>query len=617
MPQSETLEEADRLKKFWKPRNDRWLHLRELVAGTYRTPIKNYVQILSNEPKVLVDLSVSVISGEPPEIRIPIIQEEEQDRRPMNKTERFLASVYQVWGRNHRHSLHGNWLEEAAWYALMGAISLFPHMVKGAKSGLDFRCDIFDPMDVYPDIGGSGTMQVIRCYNTTVADARAMAQGNGWKDANLENLGDNAAEIEVVNRWYEEDGKIWNSISFLNDKDTNGRDVLNPIERPEFDTIPVLIYGSNGVPYRAFSNAKQPEGGNGRLPDWREQWGRPIVDANAEIYKAFDSLLTWDGQITKDTAYPTYLHKTQSGQSMLTGKNMQLQDIQLIAGKQGDSIEAVLPGQSPAERSELFQYLRGAMQRGGVSDVATGQLGLEVSGVTLDQLISSTTGKHRPYVNTLEEAMGEAFMITQKLFKGSRRKVELDRIDADMGFFHEEFTQADIPHTTGVKVTLAGAILDKTLQILTQMQIALPGQPLMDYVTAAEQLGHRIIPDAAMVKGRMAEDRLQADPRVVAAGIRTAMRRKIRQLQELGAADPNSFATEEAEELQKILDADLGIEQGNGTGGGPQAPQNPRSEVRSPEGGVLPAGEIEQLKAQGGNPPLTNSQRRFKNVGLT
>ncbi len=557
MPQNESVKEAKRLQAFWRPRNEKWLHHRELLAGTYRKQVPKYVMILSNGPQVLVDLSVAVVASDPPEIRIPILQEDASERKSMNKTERFLSSVYQLWNHNHRNALHGDWLEEAAWYTFMGAVALFPHMVKTGRSGLDFRCDVFDPMDVYPDLGTNGTGRVSRIYNTTVADAKGMAKRNGWNDADdaLSRLGSDEDELEVINDWYMEDDKVWNAISFLTSEGADSIDVLNPIHRKEFDEIPLKIYGSNGVPYRAFSNTKQPEGGNGTLPDWRAQWGRSILDANEDIYKAIDSMLTWEGQVVHDTAYGTYLHTTQSGMSSIVGKDISLQDLQVIAGKQGDTLTPVNPPTTPSERQELFAYLRGAEQRGGVSDVATGQLGLEVSGVTLDQLISSTTGKHRPYVNTLTSAISDAMMVTQKLFKGQKRKIDLNRVDADLGFYHEAFEPSDIPTTTGVKVTLSGAILDKTLQTLTNMQIALPGQSLMDYVTAAEQIGHKLIPDAAVVKERIAQDQMEQDPRVQAAKIRTAMRKRITELTEVAT----EAALAEAEELQRILDNDVAV----------------------------------------------------------
>ena len=76
---TETLEEAERLKKFWRLRNEYLAEHRDLVAGTYRQKVKSYELLISNEPKALVELSCAIIAGKPALIRFPITNQQEAD----------------------------------------------------------------------------------------------------------------------------------------------------------------------------------------------------------------------------------------------------------------------------------------------------------------------------------------------------------------------------------------------------------------------------------------------------------------------------------------------------------------------------------------------------------
>jgi hypothetical protein len=607
----ETLEEAGRLKGFWRPRNEYLAMHRDLVSGSYRRKVAKYELVISNEPKSLVELACSILAGKQPLIRFPITNQEEPERNVMNDAERWARAVFKEWDRRHRRRLHGPWLRELTWYKCMGGVALFPHIAPGGRQGIQFRCDIWDIMDVFPETGDDGLIQVIRSYSTTMGVARSMAEAPGW---NPDVLADGKADqdVDVVNRWWVEDGKVWNTVLI------NETVVLEPVERREFrGAIPIIVSGANGVPYRSYTDTRK-DVDQGNAPDWRKQWSRPITDTNYELYINLDKLLTYMLQNAHDHAYGMGVSTTKDGQTVLTQPDAVTGDVKLLALRVGEDFNWKSPPQIPVEVHSLLQYLTAGLSKGGLDPVLYGSLGsLDISGVTLDRLIAGTKSKLQPYGESIEDDISQAFMTTQALFKRQRRKVQLAFVGDDMRFYQEGFEPSKIPDTTDVKVELPMALPDNRFQKMTMAQMALPGEPLLDPITVYEQFLQDIVPDPSVVIARLDEMRASKDPLLQEAANIVALKRKRRAAEEEGDQDMVEAIDLVIQARQAAFNSSVALNQ-NRNDPPRTALREPRPEVQPAEGGAVPPDEINALADRGNNGAQavgSLAERRRRNMG--
>ena len=611
----ETMDEAERLRDFWRIRNNYLSEHRALVGGTYRDKIKGYELLLANEPKALLELSTAILGGKPPRVIIPVANEPEEERRPMNKTERWATAILLEWDRRYRRRLRGPWLHDLSWYTCMGASVLFPHIRNDGRRGLQFRCDIWDIMDVFPEPGDDGLNQVVRMYRTTRGTAKQMVRSSpGWNVTELESArGSDVDSVDVINRFWVEDDEVWNTVII------DEKVVLEPVERTEFrGQIPIIINGANGVPYRAYTDTRDNIDVS-NVPDWRISWSRPITDTNASLYPQLDKLLSYMMQRAHDHAYGTLFHITRDGASVLTEKDLTLQEIKTLAGRTGDSAQWISPPPSPSEIPELLQYITGALARGGLDPVLYGNLGIEVSGVTLDRLIAGTKSKLQPYGESMSDGISQALTMTQVLFKRQRRKVELPFLDDDMRFYHEGFDPAEIQDTAYYRIEMPMALPDNTVQKLTAMQMAIgQGQPLMDFVTASEVLGKDLIPDAEVVRDRIDEMRAGESPILRGLAELEALEKKALYYEQSGEPQRAQLVRRWIEKQLGQLSSQVGLETNRPEQ--PGIPPEPRPEVMPAEAGPASPDEVNMAFGRQPTPPggaeETAMGRRMRQMGV-
>lgn len=617
--------EAQDIQGFWRERDLSWAKARAMISQAYYLPRKGRENFFSNEPRALTDLGVSIVTGKDPILRMPISAENEEELLKKARAERLLEGALRDIRRNWRRRAHGDWFKELGWFIMTGGYAVFPHVMVTGRGDVEFRADLWDPIQVYPEAGHTGMERLYRIYSTTYDMAVSMAVANKWDVRNLKKDADEQKgrwrtnEVRIINKWWMDDGKVFNAVVF------NDLLVKPATHEKNMKRIPVLAGPSDGVPYRDYSRDQDFP-----IPTWQSQWGQPLISANMELYGQLDRLLSWMMQITKDHAMPTYLDINQDG-TITVDPNVDLGKMRTIPRRVGEDFRAVPPPTSPREREEVLSYLIGAMQRAGLSHVASGALGIEISGVTLQQLLTATRSKLLPYIQTTEDVVSETMMELLTQFKAIGRKVSLAVRNREQGpggaYFIEDFSPDQIPDSSYVQVELPLALPDDTMErIVAARQAIGTSEPLMDTLTIREDILH--LPDPQLVGDRLATDRSRGHPAMVAFDAIYGMEQKAKEQEAKALLNPmereellmqaNLLHALAQMTLQQVASSIAGNGGGPNTQGSPAKQPEPPPGVQPAEAGPFNPDMLNQIFRRPATTPTQPASMgdRMRNMGL-
>ncbi len=525
-----TADDANGLEGFWQHRNIQWALDRSLLLGLYKQRVMPFEMIISNEPAVLHQGTVAILGGKPPLFRLPITVQDQAQVDKMNRSERMLYGIFREVDNRWRRQGNNPWLNDFLYYGALGAIAVMPWITKKNGRDPEFRCNIIDPMQVYPEYGENGIRRLARSYETTYAAAISMAQVNGWNAEEVEKK----ESIKVTN-WWEFGRKEWDenpdrphNVVLMDEKLVKPRTELKKLT-----TIPIKMAPMNGVPWRGFSEpnfniAEQSQ----YLYEWTSMWGRPIFWANRKLYKDLDRLLGYEGERSRKTAKGKYVAKTAGGAPIFSDPS-EFTDAEIVYvdAELQEDMRALESPSMPREALELIEQIFSMTQRAGLNRLALGDLNIEVSGVTLERAIASALYVLGPYAIGAQEMLGD---ISLSFFEQARglglKRIPLETLQeskgADMAYMVEPFGKEDIPETTHVQVTLPLLLPDNKMTQATIARQLIPGnQPLMDLQSVAEE--HLGVQDWTTVRERIKENLLDFDPRIQAIETMASIRRRI------------------------------------------------------------------------------------------
>ena len=380
------LEKVTELEAFWGGWQWQQAQDRALLALNYKQRIKPFELIIGNGPAVDHQGAIAILSGKEPNYRLPITVQDMEQGAKMNKSERYISAIMREVDRRWRDRGHGPWLHDFFYYGTLGAVCLFPRIVKRRGQPAEFHCDILDPMNVFPSFGERGLERVARVYETSYDDAYSMALSNGWDATKIEKR-PASQEVKITSYWDMGDATKEEDVNTPYNSVLIDGVILKPRTREEqFSRIPLVILPFNGVPWRAYNNPFfETTGSTHSSPqeNWVEQWGRPIFWMNRELYRALDRIMSYEAERARRAAYSKYLALTADGQIHLTEEEFQKAEIITLNVTEGESLTPIQPASEPREARELRTELFSMMQRGGVNRLALGDLNLEISGVTL------------------------------------------------------------------------------------------------------------------------------------------------------------------------------------------------------------------------------------------
>ena len=501
------------LKRDYEPRNEVWRFDRAMLNQAYRQADPGFPLILSSEPRTQFQLALNIGTKIQPRFHVVIHDQPADEKDRMNDYEKFANGLWRAADKSHRRAGGHSLLRDIMYYSLQGGVTLFPFMTKGLNGETVPRIFVWDPVEVFPDFTELGLEFVARCYKTTPQSALSMAERNDWKTEPIERA-KSAEHVEVVNVfWHDEDG-VHNLVT------VNNHTIKPDTVEGQFSYTPPIVVPANGQPFRDeyFQDYPAPRWaiyGHVDEIDWRARAWEGFLAPMRDVVRDFDSYLTLSAEILRRTAMPRFVENTRDGRPNSTPQ--QFRKAEKITMMPGETITPLQTPTSPREREELLNYFQGAIQRAGLSFTAFGQLGIEISGVTVDSLINATQSVMAPFIQTAEHGIAESILsLTDQFRKGKFKAIDLevqgDSPVADRWFI-KPFARKDIPKVAFLTAELGLALPDTRLARINAARAAVgDNRQLMSEEAIAETLLPDMVPDFKVDRDRRDEDMMHVSP---------------------------------------------------------------------------------------------------------
>ena len=513
----------DELEKRYKARNAAWEFDRALLNQAYRVADPGFPLVLSARPAAQFRLAWNILTIRNPRFRVVISADkdaEEQDNS--NDTEKFFSGMFLEADRRWRRAGNRSLMHDLDFYILQGGYALFPLWRKG-KDGAQFHMQVWDPIDVYPEYTEDGLAFVARCYETTKQDAFYRLSFDDYSRNAMTGATEKKNQHDMVTVknvfWLQSEGggKVCVYHTILVD-DTM---VIEPEMGKQFGSrIPVIVGPSGGQPFQ-----NTPLNDTYVLPKWAGRldgfdynvtaW-EGFLSPMRQTFQDLDSLLSNAAEIVRRNARAVYKQTTRDGRAKLSAQ--QFDNARLITLAAGEDIIPVPPPTSPREREELLGFFDATIQQLGLSNVAFGSLGIEISGVTLDSLINATQSVMAPFVEASQYALAEALMAGADQFRlGSLGKVDLQvreqRNAVGDRFYLKTFDKKMLPQSVVLKVEKELGLPDTKLARIQAARAAVgDNRSLISEQALAENLLPDIIPDFAEDRKKRDEDKVRNSP---------------------------------------------------------------------------------------------------------
>lgn len=460
----------DDLESLWSARNAELQDDRSVLRLQYTQggmTKDGFEEVVLNEPKVLFDTAVGMLSSKPPLFVIPMKSNpEEEEKIRIGKAERFLSGVLHELDTKHFREGRGQWLRELAYWTCSGWVCCFPWIDTDGS----FHADFYDPLTIYPLWVSGKLLQVMRKTEILAAEVKALAYQWGINLPPSIETAEANTPLELVNMWEHREDGVYNYLEVAGT-------LIKPETRERYDRIPILIGLVNGSPERDQS-------------DWRKYVGQSVIAANKTMYEEQNRWVSMMMQIAAQAAFPTLTTETPSGEAILDKKDLGHSNV--IPIRSGEKITPLDHVKSTPEISIINSILGGGIQRGGLPHVIYGGLPFELSGFALSQMISAVQYKLNPYITAMQQILSQMAISFLEQYSKWGKDIELSIKDKERNkFFLESFSKNDLPQIQHVDVVIdTGGHQDKIQQIV--MAKAAMQEPAL---LSRETIWNMIVPD--------------------------------------------------------------------------------------------------------------------------
>ena len=457
--------EASQLEKYWNTRNQQLLADRAVLALTKPAAKKNITRWVMNDPKVMFDTTVALLSTYPPRFRLPLSRNfNSEERERMAKVERFLTGLLHLLEGRYFATGRVSFLRELAYWVCGGWYAAFFRVHKPREGVVEFIGELFDPITVYPEWDHEGLRRLARVYEVDGHLALAMAE-NWGVNARID---DPQGKYKIINFWkrispLDRQPEVYNIIN------VGGTNVKEITLEEGLDHIPILV-GAIGQPEKTSD-------------DWQRRVGESVIAADRDMYEYKNEMVSLAIELVKEQTRPDLISKSHSGRPVVKKEDIKGKGT-IIPVRLEESLAPLRNVEIPAELHNLLSIVEGGIQRGGLPYIVYGGLPFELSGFAISQLMAAIKYKAGPYANAMEsflESMASEFLL--QYGSGSFPPVELSTTDARSMrkglFFVEGFKKSDMPKTSYVEATIPlTSAMDRIQQMAFARQALQPPQIL-------------------------------------------------------------------------------------------------------------------------------------------
>uniref|UniRef100_A0A6M3INY7 Portal protein n=1 Tax=viral metagenome TaxID=1070528 RepID=A0A6M3INY7_9ZZZZ len=579
------------LEGFWDKRTkkiEEWYRVRALED---KNEVEGFDSVVVNDPKVFCNLSQYMISALPAQHKIPVKSKDEEAVEKIGISERALLSLWRDQDTRQLKRGRRAWRWELSDFLLItGWYSVFAGVVmSGGKP--EFLAEIWNPMNVFPEWGDEGLVQVAHKYERTLGQLHAVGKKRGWDLGKLVDVGygreNSANSVKTVYDYWrkDEDGRVRVSVQ------VGGKMVLVERERPEFEEIPILVGPAGG---------EAAWGGYGSSDTgWTGRYGQSILAPNCGLYEAENKNLSYIMQIVREIAQPPIKDTNTGARALVTGEDVKSGAI--IHLEPGQDIGPMRQIEFPKELNVVQSVLDQKVQQGSFPSTLVGAVppALSLSGFAIGLLMTAAQNVIEPYKTAMMYVMSEVDRIWLEGYKRSGvKKLSIGGRSRDRdvtSLFYEDWVSKDVPDVLFVDVTVPLATPSDLIEKITIARTAKPAGDLLDDITILDEiLG---VEDPHLIKSRLDEQAFAKSLPVQTLLMVMEAKEKEKMLRNSNEPDAAVYADIMADFAMQLM-GQLGVP-------APGSPSPATPGIRSQVGGTELARGVSPDRARqvGGTPP--------------
>lgn len=490
--------EAARLRTYWSERDNHIKDVWSVLDLKDRNIKQGYESLVDNEPKVMFDMAVHLMTDLPHRTQVMIPSTDVDLRRKAGVCENAIQSIW----RKEADITQGNDpfdIEYTTYMLASGWRSFRYWLDPNASDGLPFKVVVDNPLEAYPWYANGKLVEYAHIYNMNGAEFQAMARSRGvftfnnlFKDYNycvvdLYHLVDDGNEPYVVNTVVyhgQPQGTTLDPVYPTAD----GGYLEMPNILPAQTEIPAVCSPVNGFPDRT-------RGG------WQYRVGSTLLDSNMAIYKNQDRYLSYRVQQYKEYTRPWRVFRNIQPPDKVDEnqgedwRERSDKDVFVKDANTGQAEVSILQGEvDPVVIAQLRQELKEMTQRGVFNYSIFGTMGTELSGFAISQLFAQVKYKLSRYQKAKNQDMRKLEMQWLKWYKESKDvKFNISGFETgDNGVripVERELKKEDVPETFDLIVSQPLSLPNAMQQKLAAARMAVPGnQRLLDMPTILEKV---------------------------------------------------------------------------------------------------------------------------------
>ena len=248
--------------------------------------------------------------------------------------------------------------------------------------------EVYNPIEVYPEFGSDGLVEIAHIYNMKPAVANRKAKLMGWdiKYPFTHNT-------NLYNYWgFDDESDVVNGIVL-------GQQYVKPLQKDpalsKLGIIPIFISPVGGL----------PDTGAIR-PKWQEHFGESIIATNEELAKNYNRMLTFSQQLMRDTANPRWFEQSSGDTPILREEDLFKRGA-IFRGAPGENVGPLPVPPIPVElRQALFDY-QNMLQRGLFPWAIFGNIQQQMSYLAMANIASAALQVLTPYMEAFRGVLSD------------------------------------------------------------------------------------------------------------------------------------------------------------------------------------------------------------------
>jgi len=447
------VDKASGLKKNWSTRDKKIRDWYKILRLTDELAQEGMETVTANDPRTGYNLGKHLMTSSIMAHKIATEELASEEISATSYLESYITkrwrAVESLYRRTGRQSFIGKmvgFMLATGWYSIFSMVT-----------DDQIMCEVWNPLEVYPEFGESGLVEVSHIYRMHPAVANRKAKLMGWATKSPF-----THDVNLYDYWgFDLDGDVVNGIVL-------GSEYVKPIEKDAFLTdlsmklgvgiLPVFISPVGGLPDEGAIDSK-----------WQEHFGESIVATNEDLTKNYNKMLSFTQQLVRTAANPHYIELSSGETPIMTEENMKAWG-SILRGAPGEILQPMLAPVIPVElRTTMFTY-ENMIQRGLFPWLLYGNIQQQLSYLAMANVASSALQVLTPYMDGLKGALADIdnFQFNMMKVNGFRPyKFKMPK-DLPEEFEFEVQAEIEIPGYLVQRATVA-RMLDPTFRLPTEM----------------------------------------------------------------------------------------------------------------------------------------------------